>query len=122
MKIYKLRAFAQFARKQKISNKALKDAISEAEKALIDADLGGHVIKQRISRPKQGKSGGYRTIIIFKKDDKAFFVHGYAKSDLDNITKKELKFYKEAAKIYLKLTDQQIQAAIETGKMTEVET
>jgi len=120
MKVYKLLVFSKFVKRQKISDMDLKKAIEDAEKGIIGADLGGNVIKQRIARPKQGKSAGYRTIIIFKKGDKAFFVHGFAKSDSDNITKKEEKFYKDAARIYLKLTDEQIEKAIKAGKFTEI--
>ncbi len=82
--------------------------------------MGGGVIKQRIARPGQGKSGGYRTIILFKKEDKAFFMYGFTKNDLDNLSKNEIKEYKKAAKIYLSMTDEQINAVIEEGEFTEV--
>lgn len=120
MKIYKLLIFSRFAKRQEISNAALKKAIKDAENGIIDADLGSNVIKQRIARPKQGKSGGYRTIIIFKKGDKAFFMHGFAKSNTDNLTPREVKAFKDAAEIYLKLTDEQIETAVEAGEFTEI--
>jgi len=41
---------------------------------MIDADLGGGVIKQRVARTGGGKSGGYRTITLDRKADIAFFV------------------------------------------------
>ena len=94
--------------------------MARAGKGTIDADLGGHVIEQRIARPGQGKSGGYRTIIIFKKDDKAFFVYGFAKSERENIDQKETDAFKKAAKILLALSDEQIQKLIENGGLTEV--
>ncbi len=71
LRIFKNAWFRRFARREKITDKTLKDAIARAEKGTIDADLGGHVIKQRIARLRQGKSGGYRTIIIFQKGEKA---------------------------------------------------
>ena len=46
--------FGRFARKGKISAAALWEAVERAERGLIDADLGGGVIKQRISRPGAG--------------------------------------------------------------------
>jgi hypothetical protein len=98
----------------------LKDAIANAEKGIIDADLGWNVIKQRMARPGQGKSGGYRTIIVFRKGDRAFFVYGYAKSELDNIDQGETDAFKRAAKELLALSDEQIRALIENGALMEV--
>ena len=63
-RIFKTRWFERFARKEKIRNAVLLDAVARAEKGQLDADLGGGVIKQRVARPGQGKSGGYRTIIF----------------------------------------------------------
>ena len=74
MRIFKNAWFERFARKQKLDAAALRDAIQRAERGLIDADLGGGVIKQRVARPGQGKSGGYRTIILYRQAHRAFFV------------------------------------------------
>jgi hypothetical protein len=61
-----------------------------AERGLIDADLGGGVIKQRVAREGEGKSGGFRTMILFKTGTRAFFVHGFAKNKMDNISDNDL--------------------------------
>jgi len=95
--IFKNTWFQRFARKEKITDEVLKDAIVRAEKGIINADLGGNVIKQRIARVGQGKSSGYRTIIIFKKGDKAFFVYGFAKNERDNIDKNETDAFKKSS-------------------------
>lgn len=76
MRIFKNAWFERFARKEKISAEALWEAVGRAEQGQIDADLGGGVIKQRIARPGGGKSKGYRSIVLYRKDDKAFFVFG----------------------------------------------
>lgn len=120
MKIYKNVWFEKFVSKQKIANAALKKAIEDAEKGTIDADLGGNVIKQRIARPKQGKSCGYRTIILFKKGEKAFFVYGFAKSDLDNIDESDVKDFKALSKELFKLSDEEIEKAVKDKILTEV--
>lgn len=120
MRIFKNVWFARFARREKITDKALKEAVSRAEKGTIDADLGGNVLKQRIPRPGQGKSGGYRTLLIFKKEDKAFFVYGFAKSNRENIDKAEMDTFKKAAKELLALSDEEIQKLVENGGLTEV--
>ncbi len=77
MKVYKSKWFAKFARKERIVDAKLCEAVRNAEHGLIDADYGGGVIKQRISRPNEGKSGGYRSIILFRKGEISFFVYGF---------------------------------------------
>ena len=66
MRIFKNKPFARFARKCEISDSELCQAIKDADCGLIDANLGGGVIKQRIARKGSGKSGGFRTMILFK--------------------------------------------------------
>ena len=44
-------------------------AIETAGRGLIDADLGGGLIKQRVARPGQGKRGGFRMMIAFRRAD-----------------------------------------------------
>jgi len=83
--------FERFARKERITDAMLREAIAAAERGLIDADLGGGVIKQRIARPGQGKSGGYRSIILFKSGDRALFVYGFAKNHQENISPREVQ-------------------------------
>ena len=64
MRVYETRIFSRFARKESIKGKQLLEAVQRASGGLIDADLGGGLIKQRVSRPGQGRSGGYRTILV----------------------------------------------------------
>ncbi|MEW6186311.1 MAG: type II toxin-antitoxin system RelE/ParE family toxin, partial [Thermodesulfobacteriota bacterium] len=89
MRIFKNAWFVRFARVQKISDETLREAIKRAESGQVDADLGGGVLKQRIARPGQGKSKGYRTIILLHQGYRAFFVYGFAKSERDDIDKDE---------------------------------
>ena len=72
MRIFKNAWFGRFARKEKISPDVLLEAVDRAEKGLVDADLGGGVIKQRIARPGEGKSKGYRSIVLYRRGDKSF--------------------------------------------------
>jgi hypothetical protein len=120
MQIFKNTWFVRFAKREKISNAALLKAIEEAERGIIAADLGGHIIKQRVARPGQGKSGGYRTIIVFRQGDRAFFVYGFAKSDRENIDKDELEAFKKVAEYLLTLDGEQIKTLLDAGALTEV--
>ncbi len=120
MRIFKSRWFQRFARKEGIADAALREAVARAEKGQIDADLGGEVIKQRIARSGQGKSRGYRTIILFRRGAKAFFVYGFAKNRRVNIHGDEEEQFKEAAKIVLALTETQLAVRLKRGDFVEV--
>ena len=120
MRIFKNTWFSRFAKRQRITDAALVAAIEEAEQGLIAADLGGQIIKQRIARPGQGKSGGYRTIIVFQQGERSFFVYGFPKSERENIDKDELSAFKKAAEQLLALDDEQIAALLETNALTEI--
>jgi hypothetical protein len=120
LKVFKNAWFSRFSRKEKIPASALWDAIERAEKGQIDADLGDGVIKQRITRPGEGKSKGYRSIILFRKDDKAFFVYGFPKSELGNIRADEEDQFRKMAKHVLTLTDAQLNGFVANGQFEEV--
>ena len=115
MRIFKSRWFQRFARKEGIADAALREAVARAEKGQIDADLGGEVIKQRIARPGQGKSKGYRTIILLRRAAKAFFEYGFSKSQRANINDDEEAQFKEAAKNILALTEKQLAELLKRG-------
>lgn len=120
MKIFKNAWFERFARKEKISAEVLWEAVERAEKGQIDADIGGGVIKQRIARPGSGRSKGYRSIILFRKGERSFFVYGFAKSELGNIREDEEEQFKKMAKHVLALTDVQLSELIANGQFEEV--
>ncbi len=120
MRIFKDKFFARFARREAIGDDALCATIAAAERGLIDADLGGGVIKQRVARPGAGKSGGYRTLIFFRKGDRAFFVLGFAKNDRDNIGPNDLAILKRTAAETLALTDDEIATLLEKELLIEV--
>jgi hypothetical protein len=120
LQIFKNAWFRRFIRKEKISAEMLWDAIDRAEKGQIDADLGGGVIKQRIARPGESKSKGYRCIILFRRGQKSFFVYGFSKSELGNIRKDEEEQFKKMAKYVLALTDAQLEELIINGQFEEV--
>lgn len=120
IRIYANRWFAKFAAKEKISDATLADAVHRAESGLINADLGSGLIKQRIARQGGGKSGGYRSILIFRSGERAIFLFGFAKSDKANLNAAELKVYRKAASIMLELGEGQIETEVEAGRLVEV--
>jgi hypothetical protein len=120
LRIFKNAWFGRFARKENITDQVLWEAIERAERGLIDADLGGGVIKQRIARPGAGKSKGYRSIVLYRRGEKAFFVYGFAKSEIANLRDDEEIQFKKAANVIFSLTDSQIDQLIENGQFDEV--
>jgi hypothetical protein len=95
--------------------------VQRAESGLIDADLGGGVIKQRVARPGKGKSGGYRTLILFRQGDRAIFAFGFAKSAQANISKADLALLKEAATEVLGWSDKELDRLVKAGTLVEIE-
>ncbi len=120
MRIFKNRWFVRFARREGIEDENLCEAIDRAEKGLIDADLGGGVIKQRIARPNEGKSGGFRSIVLFRSGEKAFFVYGFPKSARGNVRKDELHGFKELAGAMFEYDASALAQAVKAGALSEV--
>ena len=112
--------FSKWVVKQTIAQDGLTEALIEIGSGKFEANLGASLYKKRIRFKGQGKSGSGRTIICYKKDDRAIFIHGFAKNEKFNLTKKELKAFKEFSKILLELTEKQIEVAIENGDFIEV--
>ena len=120
MQTFKTKAFTRFADKAGISDAALCRAVLDAEKGLIAADLGGGVIKQRIARRGQGKSGGFRTLIVFRAGTRAIFVHGFAKNEKDNIEKDGLVALKKLAAELLAYDDKMLARVVASGVLLQV--
>ncbi len=120
MRVFKNAWFRKFATKERISDTALCEAVSRAEIGLVDADLGGGLLKQRVARPGAGRSGGYRTILIFRSGARAVFVFGFAKNNRANLNAEEQAVYKAAAKLVLAFSEDQFDAEVASRRMMEV--
>ena len=120
MKKLMTKHFSRWVTKQKIPKRELANSLTEITDGNFEANLGGNLYKKRIRFEGQGKSGGGRTIICYKKGDRAIFVHGFAKNEKSNLLKKELIAFKELSKILLKLSPEEIAIAIENKDLIEV--
>ena len=119
MRIFKTRALARFAKREAISDESLVAAIETAKRGLIDADLGGGLIKQRVARPGQGKRGGFRMLIGFRSD-RAIFLFGFAKNERENIDDKQLTTLREIVASWFAADDKKIAQALKDGLLIEV--
>jgi hypothetical protein len=120
LRVFRTKWFTRFARRERISDASLGEAVRRAERGLIDADLGGGVIKQRVARPGQGRSGGYRALIAYRPQARAVFVFGFAKSARDNVDEDELATLRDIAKGWLAADAQALGRALADGLIQEV--
>ena len=120
MRTFKTKPFARFASREGIADEALCDAVARAARGLVDADLGGGVIKQRIARRGQCRSGGFRAIVVFRRGNRAFFVYGFAKSARENLRRDELEAFRLLADTYLALDRPGLATALTAGALIEV--
>ncbi len=121
MRTFKTKPFGRFATREEIEDGALCEAVERAAKGLIGTDLGGGVIKQRIARRGQGRSGGFRVIVAFRRGERAFFVHGFAKSDRENLRPRELTALRSLANEMLGLDAAGLEAMLTNGTISEVD-
>lgn len=121
MQIFKTKWIARFARREGITDRSLRDAIKRAESGLVDADLGGGLIKQRVARKGQGRSGGYRMIVGYRVKDRAVFLLGFAKNERENIENDELLSLREIAQNWLTADASRIRMELELGNLQEID-
>ena len=121
MKIYKTKWFVRYARKVRLKNNELCDAIKRVEQGVVDADLGGGLIKLRVPRKGEGRSGGYRMLIAYRQGNRAIFLYGFAKNERDNIQADELKTLKDIAADWLKASREGLKKAVKKGVLKEIE-
>ena len=120
MRIFKTKTLAKFTRQHGISDDGLVDAVERAVRGLIDADLGGQIIKQRVARPGQGKRGGFRMIIGIRSD-RAIFLFAFAKNERENIDKAQLMSLREIVASFLNAAEETIAQALKDGTLIEVQ-
>ena len=120
MRLFVTKWFTRFARDERIADGALFDAIERAERGLIDADLGRGLIKQRVARPGQGRSGGFRVLIAYRRGRRAVFLYGFAKSERDNIRPDQLAAWHARAQDVLAARDDVIDRAVANDHLREV--
>ncbi len=120
MQVFKTKWLARFSRHEQITDASLREAVTRAERGLIDADLGGGLIKQRVARKGQGRSGGYRMIVAYQTKDRAVFLYGFAKNERENINPSELATLREIATTWLSANAERIALGIAEDELQEV--
>lgn len=120
MQVYKTKGFSRDARREGLSDTDLCNAIAEMNAGTIHATLGGGLCKQRVATNGKGKSGGWRTMLCFRSEKRAFFLYVFPKNERDNIDKNEKKALKRLSKFYMSRDAAQIKEALEKGEIEEL--
>ena len=120
VRIFKTRTLAKFTRQHGIDDDNLVDAVKRAMRGLVDADLGGQIIKQRLARPGRGRRGGFRMLIGIRSD-RAIFLFAFAKNERENIDRAELITLREIVASFLGADDKTIAQAVKDGTLIEVQ-
>jgi hypothetical protein len=119
-RVFKTRHFARWLKKSDLTDAALCHAVKEMVAGLIDADLGGDVVKKRVALPGRGKRGGARTLVATRKASRWFFVYGFEKNEKANVSTTELEALQTVASDLLALTNTQLDDAVEDGTLQEI--
>jgi hypothetical protein len=122
MRAFKTKSLARFTKREAINDASLMAVVDAVGRGVVDADLGGGIIKQRVARTGQGKRGGYRVLIAFRSADRAIFIYGFAKSARDNIEALELRTLRDVAAYWLAADDKKLLLAVQQGILIEVRT
>lgn len=120
MRVFKTKWMTRYSRREGIADVDLLEAIRRAEQGLIDADLGGGLIKQRVARKGQGRSGGYRMIVVYRAGDRAVFIYGFAKSERENIDQGQLETMREIATDLLSADEAQLSRSMTDDLLKEI--
>ena len=119
--ILKTKYFSKWARKSGLNDALLKNAVLEIKCGLMDANLGGGIVKKRIALPGRGKRSGTRTLLATNLRNRWFFIFGFEKNEAENVSAKELLVLKMLADDLLGMSSAQIQVAISNGSLVEVQ-
>jgi len=119
-RVFKTRHFARWMRKTALTDTLLCQAVHEMVLGLLDADLGGGVVKKRVALPGRGKSGGVRTLVATRKAGMWFFVFGFEKSVRANVDAAELEGLQTLASKLLSLSPAQLTEAVQDGALQEI--
>lgn len=104
-RVFATKGFDRWSKNHEVEDAALIEAIEQAEQGLVAANLGGGLVKLRVARSGGGKSGGYRTIVALAVGERAIYLHGFAKNDVDNIDSKDLTQLKQLGNALQRLND-----------------
>ncbi len=121
MKKLSTKWFKKWAKKSKVKDQDLLDTVDNLINGLSTSDLGSNLFKVRVKREHSGKSSGFRTIVVYKENEKAIFLYGFDKKEKDNISKTELLYFKKLGNDFLALDENQIKQLLDAKSLFKIE-
>lgn len=121
LRVFKTRTFAGWSKRVGLSDTMLWKRVDEMRDGLLDADLGGHVVKKRIALPGRGKRGGVRTLVATRLAKRWFFLYGFSKNERSDISGNALRGFQELAKELLGFDESELAIAVAAGELLELE-
>ncbi len=110
---FKTAWFAKHAKKARISDIMLCEALCEIQAGLCD-DLGGGVFKKRLA------NNDYRSIILSRSRGHWIYEYMFAKKDRGNIDEKELAAFRKLSSAYAMLTPDQLAQLCDDSDLQEI--
>jgi hypothetical protein len=120
LKVLKSYEFHRWAGREGLSDGGLCESAKEIESGLVDARLGGFLVKKRVGSGNRGKRGGYRTIVAHRHGDRLVFLHGFDKNDKDNISPREKNALHKLGDLYMTFSAAALSKALQDGDIIEV--
>jgi len=121
MRKLSVKSFNKWAKKSNLKNQDLIDTIFNLENGLSSSNLGNHLFKVRVKREHSGKSSGFRTVVVFQKQNRAIYLYGFGKNEKENISKTELEYFKKLANDLLALDNIQLDKLIDNKILFDLE-
>ena len=119
--VFVTKTFARWMRKSQVTDLDILGATEEMVQGLIDANLGGYLVKKRVALQGRSKSAGARTIVATKFEQRWIFLFGFEKNERSNIDANELKVLQELAASLLDLDQQAIASAVSAGQLFQLQ-
>lgn len=120
VRVFKDFGFHRWAKGEGVADAKLSEAADEIESGLVDARLGGFLIKKRVGAFGRGKRGGYRTIVAHRQGDRLVFLHGFGKNEKDDISSKEKKALHKLGDEYMSYSNANLSKQVQERLIFEV--
>ncbi len=121
IKIFKTKLFGRWSEDEGLTDEDLCHAVDEIGRGLVEASLGAKLYKKRVARTGQGKSGGFRTIVTYQKEDRSIFLYGFDKGSKSNISEKEKKIFKKMSGQFMGYNEKALNIVVKNGALIQVE-
>lgn len=119
-RVFRTRSFNRSTRRSSLTDRALCRAVVEMRQGLIDADIGGGLLKKRVALPGRGKRGSARVIVATRVGRYWFLLFCYEKNARATISSAERDALQLYASEFLRMSPEQLDRAVICGELQEI--